>query len=331
MSSVFDRDGARRPLAAVTGASGFIGSHLVDALLGDGYAVRCLVRETSPTTWLRREAEQVYGDLNNINDCRTLIRGATLIFHLGGAGARRLAAEPEVNAGGTANLARAWQESGHGAHVIYLSTVKVSRLERWRARQAPTAAQDPYANGKLLGEAAIHAAGLAAPARAMIVRAPLIYGPRDQNLIGVFRMARRGLLPRITGHALAPFGQMHVNDLVRYLIAQSAREGPGVAIKEVESVQQTDWNDMAQAIHACYHGTLIRAKVPVALLHAVRRIGDTVANSPTRTSMPPHARLVDLLDGGLAFSGPAVDRIDGLRLRAGVAATATWYRCSGWA
>lgn len=331
MYSAFKRDGARRPLAVVTGASGFIGSHLVDALLGDGYAVRCLVRATSPTAWLRQEAGKVCGELNNIKDCRALIGGAAVIFHLAGAGARRLSAEPDVNAGGTANLARAWQESGHAAHLVYLSTVKVSRLETWRARQPPATAQDPYGRGKLLGETAIQAAGVAAHARATIVRAPLIYGPRDKNLTGVFRLARRGLLPRITGQPMAPFSQLHVSDLVRYLMAQPARQVAGVAVKEVESVQQTDWNEMAHAIHARYHTAPIRAAVPIALLHAVRRLGDRVANSPARTSMPPHARLIDLLDGGLACTSPTVDRVDGVGLHAGLAATAEWYRCSGWA
>ena len=76
-------------LAAVTGADGFIGSHLVEALLDKGYRVRAMVQYNSLGSWGWLEGSQpsgmleiVAGDVRDPDFCRTFCRGADVVFHL---------------------------------------------------------------------------------------------------------------------------------------------------------------------------------------------------------------------------------------------------------
>ena len=71
--------------ALVTGATGFIGSHLVKELLRRGFAVRCLVRKASDTRWLETlNVELVTGDYQDPCSLLPAVAGADYIFHLAG-------------------------------------------------------------------------------------------------------------------------------------------------------------------------------------------------------------------------------------------------------
>ena len=72
-------------LAIVTGANGFVGSHLVDALLNSGYRVRCIVRKTSNLQWLSaKNVDFFYGGLDDIENLKQAFADATHIFHIAG-------------------------------------------------------------------------------------------------------------------------------------------------------------------------------------------------------------------------------------------------------
>jgi len=71
--------------ALVTGATGFIGSHLVEALLQKGAQVQCLVRQTSDLTWLKNlPIEVVHGDCNDKASLGEAVKGIDQVFHLAG-------------------------------------------------------------------------------------------------------------------------------------------------------------------------------------------------------------------------------------------------------
>ena len=71
--------------ALVTGASGFIGSHLAEKLRQDGWAVRCLIRESSSRDRLPREGvELAIGDLDNRDSLNNPLQGINMVFHLAG-------------------------------------------------------------------------------------------------------------------------------------------------------------------------------------------------------------------------------------------------------
>ena len=115
--------------ALVTGATGFIGSHLVEALVQRGFRVRCLVRPTSHLAWVKGlPVEIIYGDCQEKDSLGPGVKDVDLVFHLAGA-TRAIDAKTyfTVNALGTENLVRACLEHN----------TRIQNLSIFPARQPP--------------------------------------------------------------------------------------------------------------------------------------------------------------------------------------------------
>ncbi len=136
---------ARAPLVAVTGATGFIGRHLIAALVQAGWRVRLLLRrEPSGAEWRQSTPEVVAGSLDNEAAVARLVEGVDAVIHLAGLiKAARRADFFAVNEQGVARIARATKQLSPDAHFLLVSSL---------------AAREPllsdYAASKRAGEAA---------------------------------------------------------------------------------------------------------------------------------------------------------------------------------
>src|SRR4051812_4649385 len=111
--------------ALVTGATGFIGGHLVERLARDGAEVRCLVRSRRRATpALRLGASLVVGDVTDPQSLAAAVAGVDVVYHLAGATLAFGAADfRRVNAGGTANLAAACARLATPPVFVYVSSL----------------------------------------------------------------------------------------------------------------------------------------------------------------------------------------------------------------
>ena len=137
----------------VTGATGFIGSHLVDELLWKGYEVAALVRESSDLRWLRgKQVEYVYGDLLG-KDQLPALTGFSYIFHLGGATkALRQRDFYHTNKEGTERLIAAARKVKGLKRFVYLSSQAAagpSPVERAQHEGDPPCPVSPSGKSKL--------------------------------------------------------------------------------------------------------------------------------------------------------------------------------------
>lgn len=158
-------DADKAPLVLVTGGAGFIGSHLCDALLGQGYAVRCLddfsagKRENLAGFFHHPAFECMEGDLRDFEACRRACEGATYVFH---EAARVSVAEsvlhPElygaVNAKGTENLLEAARRAGVRRFIYASSSAVYGDSEKMPLREGEEAEPiSPYGRTKAEAEA----------------------------------------------------------------------------------------------------------------------------------------------------------------------------------
>lgn len=218
----------RRPVALVTGASGFIGSHLVEALVSRDWRVRCLVRRTSMLKWLPTDdVTLINGQIEEPGeDLDRAVKNVSVIFHLAGLTS---AADDEsyaaVNVEGTRNLVQAMQRSAPEALLVFCSSLSAAGPAR---RRPVNETDDPapitaYGRSKLAAEQVVSESGL----DHLIVRPPAVYGPRDVDILAAFRLAKYGLALRV-----APPGQrlsmVHAEDLARGLVRAAEAEGRGV-------------------------------------------------------------------------------------------------------
>jgi dihydroflavonol-4-reductase len=207
--------------AFVTGASGFIGAHLVNHLLARGSEVRCLVRPTSRTEHLQRDGvRQIIGGLDAPDSYRAALSGCDAVFHLAGMlSATRPRAMLRTNGGGTRRLADACAAMPTPPRFVYVSSLAAAgpapRGRAFRDEADPATPVSRYGRGKRNGEVALARRADRLPAT--IVRPGIVYGPRDAQGATLFRTIRRTGLHFVVGFRTPPLSLVHVEDVVRLL------------------------------------------------------------------------------------------------------------------
>jgi nucleoside-diphosphate-sugar epimerase len=194
--------------AAITGATGFVGPHLVAALARHGWKLRLLMRRWTPLPSLPgAEAEIVWGDLADEASLRRLVTGADAVVHAAGLIKARHPAEFDaVNREGTARL------SALAPNIPFLL------LSSLAAREPQLS---PYAASKRAAEEVV----ARRPGRWLAVRAPAVYGPGDRETLAYFRMARRGIALQ-PDRPDARLSLIHVEDLAEALALALDRAVP---------------------------------------------------------------------------------------------------------
>lgn len=169
----------------VTGATGFIGRHLVDAL-SKAYSVRCLVRKTSDITPLKDlNVDIAYGDLFVKESLGSALDGIDLVYHLAGeVYSRKKSDYYKGNVLATQNLLDACKEKG-AKRMVYLSTVGVYKPPITRTLLTEESECEPltiYGKTKLGAEELIKKSNIPW----VIVRAPVIFGPSQPPVLNKF-------------------------------------------------------------------------------------------------------------------------------------------------
>lgn len=314
----------------LTGGTGFLGSHVAELLVEAGHDVRATIRATSDTRWLDPlPIEQVVADLEDPDRLAAALDGVSHVMHVGGV---TVASDPavfeRVNAAGTAALALAAGRAGVERFVL------ISSL----AARGPDGAEgpvSPYGRSKRGGEtrlAELAAAGAAPPAL-RVLRPGGIYGPRDPDLLALFRMGARGLLvlPSVEGR-LQP---VYVRDVARAALrALETADPTETAPLPVVDDRVHTWSDVGEALAAAVgrHARIVR--VPPTVFLAAGAAAEFAAKL---TGGPPafdRRRARDLTRRNFTSDIEETRRALGwapeTSLREGMAVTVRWYREYGW-
>jgi nucleoside-diphosphate-sugar epimerase len=198
------------PTALVTGATGLVGSYIVERLIADGWQVRAFVRDMSRVEPLRREGIELRpGDILDAEQLAAAARGTDVVFHTAAVITPHGGLEDfhSVNVGGTGNAVAAAARAG--ARLLHVSSVGVYGP---RARYSPRGKTDEdtpfqplpegafYAWSKRASEEIVLSAHDRAEVWATAVRPSVVYGRRDRQFVPrVGRLLRYGFAPAIRG------------------------------------------------------------------------------------------------------------------------------------
>jgi nucleoside-diphosphate-sugar epimerase len=191
------------PIALVTGATGFVGAHLIPALQGAGWTVRAAVRSSAGVVLPEGVDRVAVGDLAQAPDLRDALAGIDVVIHLAGRAhvVRETAADVDrifgrVNVAATRHLADQAAVAGVRRFVL-LSSVKVNGErtgDRPFTEADVPAPEDAYGRSKQEAEQALRAVGAATGLAVAIVRPPLVYGPGVKaNFLRLLRLVDRGV------------------------------------------------------------------------------------------------------------------------------------------
>ena len=203
----------------ITGANGFLGSHLADACLARGDTVTCLVRKTSDIRWLEGKAVQLaYGDVTDpVSDWREHLAEQEIIFHSAGViKALRTKDYYRVNAEGTVRLLRACQTANPQLkRFVLISSIAAhgpTLNGNLMSEQDEAHPVSDYGKSKVAAEKIVQEESGQIPWT--IIRPAAIYGPRDYQLLHFFRLAAKGLRT-VLGFRERRLNFVYIDDVVQ--------------------------------------------------------------------------------------------------------------------
>lgn len=321
-------NGATEPAVttvAITGATGFLGSHVVRALAAERFRLKLLARREPDLSGLDASVrpDVVVGSLDDRAALERLVRGADVVLHMAGA---IKAPDGEgylrVNRDGTRTLADVVLAAAPQAHVVLVSSL---------AARHPDLSD--YAASKHAGEVVL--LDRLPHDRISIVRPPAIYGPGDRETMVFFELAAQKLVP-VPGRPGARISLLHAEDAARMLIAR-VRGRPTGRIHALADDRPDGyaWREILDAAAAAVGNTSPRFfSLPAGLLRTVGSGAGAIARIVGKSGMVSAGKIRELLheDWGVPetelLREPAAKPVHGLR--DGFASTAAWYRQAGW-
>ena len=322
-SELRNRDiGIPRPLAALTGASGFLGAHIGRALEGAGYRVRILARrDPSTQAGLDAASEVVVGRLADDDALAVLVQGCEVVVHAAGLiKARHRTDFITVNVEGSRRLAEAAARHAPDARVLLVSSLS--------AREPGLSA---YAASKRGAEEAVRAA---LPAeRFTIARPSAIYGPGDRETLALFKAVQAPVTP-LPGSDRARLALVHAADAAVQIAALAAGPAAGATWALVDDRPQGySWREIMAAAAAALGRRPVLARLPAAAVLAMGGTSAVLARLTGATPILTLGKARELLHPD--WSIPAADLAPGaprprFDLAGGFADTVAWYRAKGW-
>lgn len=298
---------------AVTGGTGFVGQAFLEEAIRQNVSVRALVRRDQAP---RQGVDWVRGDLADQVALAELVRGASVVFHIAG-----VVNTPDPagfhcgNVEGTRSVVEAARAEGT-SRFIFVSSLS--------AREPGLSA---YGRSKAHAEKIVQDSAL----DWVILRPPAIYGPRDREMLELFRAARLGVVP------MPPAGRasmLHVEDLARLLMALM-RSAPETSQKvfEPDDGRANGWShrEMAKAIGEAVGRQVWVPRLPKPVLMAAARLDKLVRGSQAKLSQDRVGYMChpDWVSAPSMAVPSAVWRAE-IPTQQGLASTASWYRDQRW-
>lgn len=317
--------------ALVTGAAGFIGSYLAEALLMRGYEVTCIVRGTSDLKWIEHlDLKYISCDLADVDYCADRVQGFDYIFHL--AGLTKARSEREffsANAECTGKLAKIAAKGNSGLRrFVYVSSLAAAGPCNDGVPLREDCEPKPvsfYGKSKLEGENAVLRYRGQMPVT--IIRPSAVYGPRDSDFLVMFRMVKNGIFP-YWGEAF--YSMIYVEDLVDGII-MSAENNEAVDETFFLSDEMVYTNgDVIKAMSAALETKPFKIRLPLSLIPFFAFLGEkfnkkSIINSDKMREIRFSNWTCDVgkAKSELGFSSKTT-------LTEGVKWTADWYKIHRW-
>lgn len=324
----------------VTGASGFLGSHIAEQLSAAGRKVRVLVRPTSDRKFLSSldHVEFCDGSVEDLDSCQRALGGVDEVIHAAGLVKARNATEfLRVNTEGTENLLAAAIKAGSVRRFVFVSSQAAGGPSDRRGTPVrigtETEPVTAYGRSKLAAEKSVLADKARLPS--VIIRPPAIYGPRDREILVFFKAVKSGVLP-LTNPPGARYSMIYGPDCAAACIRALDAPVQAGQVLYVDDGHPISFGEMISQVEAAVgKKAWLRVPLPPAVVRGAATVSELFGKATNQAVMLTRDKCNELhekggwvCDGTLAQSlldwQPKVQFSEGVRL------TADWYRQAGW-
>lgn len=320
--------------AFVTGGTGFAGSHLIETLVRQGYEVTALARSRSKAARLIEAGVRIVdGDLDDKQALLTATEGQDVVFHVAGLVAARNEQEyMRVNRDGTRHVVDAARAAGVSRVVLVSSLAAAGPSEPGRplAGHESPSPLTAYGRSKLAAEEVVNRSGLPWT----IVRPPMIYGPRDTEVLKAFKVARSGVVP-VFGSRQQELSAIYAPDLAEALARVA--EVPGTLGRTYYACHPRVFTseEFARAIGRAVRRPTVRVvRLPAGLTKGLLGLTGSIARLSGRATILNRDKSRELVQAAWTCDPSLLTRDTGwaavFDIGAGTEATAAWCRECGW-
>jgi nucleoside-diphosphate-sugar epimerase len=321
----------------VTGASGFLGSHIAEQFAAAGHEVRLLMRRTSSRQFLTFPYEEAPGDVTDPASLAAAVEGMDAVVHPAGLIKARSEAEfRAVNEQGTANLVHAIEQ--HAPDVQRFVYISSQSAHGPSPDGTPRDVDDEplpvsaYGRSKLGGEDVTRISKLAE--RAVIFRMPVIYGPRDMALLPFFKAVRYRLAPLLHG-GRNTLSVIYATDAASAVVQAATAEADvgGKTYCPEDGVLYT-WRDLLRAIEAAMGRRALMLPVPLIGYQAAGLASQAFGRAIGRPQVFDLDKVREMRHSAWVCSADDLRQDLGweakVQIPEGARLTYEWYRQAGW-
>lgn len=322
---------------AVTGGTGFIGSHTAEALLREGYRVRCLIRSgRNGTGWLKGLPVEIRNvDLLDGSAVRSALEHCDVVVHIAGVTrAKRRSDFFTGNVEPTRSILSACKELGTVRQFCYMSSLTAvgPGVEGKPVREdSPCRPLTAYGASKLKAEEVCRE--FAGDFPVVVLRPPAVYGPRDRDILHMFRWIKLGIMP-VLGPSTKMLSMIYVTELARAVIAV-LNAGPSISgTYFVGDDTPYRYSDLVTITADLLGKKTIEFPIPGPILYAIAGATQAVSWLLPQPSVVNIDKVRDLVTPYWTCETAKIENELGFRTeigaREGLQRTLDWYKAEGW-
>ena len=321
----------------LTGATGFVGSHMVDSLLARDIAIAVLLRPTSDRRFIEHQLPQLDVRIGSISEPASLgsaLQDITHVIHCAGCTkALHVAEFHEINHAGTRHLVAAInRHRGLIQRLVHISS-QAAGGPAWPEQPAGEADTphpvSEYGRSKLAGEQE----AVRCRADCVVLRPPAVLGPRDEGFLPLFRAARAHLRPHL-GSPRMTLSWVFAKDLAEATVACLTHPAAVGKTFYVASPATIRAHALADEVARQMDTWTLPLSLPTVALWPVCVLQEAISRLTRKPNVLSRQKYAELRAPGWVCTPARLQQELGLvcatELREAVAETLAWYRRRGW-
>ena len=322
----------------LTGANGFVGSHVLDSLRARDITTAVFLRPAANKRFLQAHLPQLEVRTGSIADPQSLgaaMRDITHVVHCAGCTkALRLSEFHQVNHIGTRHVVEAVnQQTGRMQRLVHISSLAAggpATPDRPAREDDPPHPVSEYGKSKLAGEQEVR--GACQP-EYVILRPPAVYGPRDMEFLPLFKAVKAHILPRFGNGRLA-LSLVFVKDLAEAVVTCLTHPAAAGKTFYVASPEVTNAPAMAGDIAVQMKAWTLPLRLPLAGLWLLCCLQEALSRLTRKPAMLSRQKFAELRAQGWVCDPARLRQELGFvcanTLQSGIATTLAWYRQQEW-